>query len=231
MRGLKALAGGTALVAALVAAAGPSHAQSLLQRLFGFGVERLQELRFGRMGPSGYGSDYQGGGWEEDFGTYRTLCVRTCDGFYFPISDGVRRERLYADSRSCMQRCDGEARLYYYPTDRGSVETMVDLSGRRYADLPTAFRYRKALVEGCACKPAPWSAEAAVRHQGYAAETAARGGAPEVDDGRDLPRRTARSAQRDIEPDPYPYEDEAPRTYRPWMQTPWDRGRRGWGRD
>ena len=91
-----------------------------------------------------------------------------CDGFYYPMSNGVRRERLYRDNRACMQGCDGEARLFYYPTTGGSVEKMVDLAGRSYASLPNAFRYRKALVEGCACKPAPWSAEEAARHQGYA---------------------------------------------------------------
>jgi hypothetical protein len=47
---------------------------------------------------------------------------------------------------------------------------MVDLSGRSYASLPNAFRYRKALVEGCSCKPAPWSVEEAARHQGYAGD-------------------------------------------------------------
>jgi hypothetical protein len=40
-------------------------------------------------------------------------------------------------------------------------------AGSPYAQTPTAFVYRKKLVEGCACKPAPWSAETAARHQGY----------------------------------------------------------------
>jgi hypothetical protein len=191
MRGVKALIAGTALFGALVAMAQPSFAEGLLRRLFGGFVERLPEVRFnfGRMGPPppGYGGDsmYDNGGFEEDYGTYRTLCVRLCDGFYFPIGDGVRRERLYADARACTQRCDGEARLFYYPTNGGSVETMVDMSGHPYASLPNAFRYRKALVEGCACKPAPWSAEAAARHQGYAAEAGAQAAqAAQADEGR-----------------------------------------------
>ena len=34
---------------------------------------------------------------------------------------------------------------------------MVDLTGRAYTKLPTAFRYRKALSETCKCKPDPWA--------------------------------------------------------------------------
>ncbi len=87
--------------------------------------------------------------------------MRTCDGFYFPIGDNVGRERLHQDARACSARCDGEAKLYYYPTNGGSTETMVDMAGRPYAQTETAFLYRKTLVQGCTCKPAPWSAESA----------------------------------------------------------------------
>ena len=90
--------------------------------------------------------------------TFRTVCVRMCDGFYFPVGDNVGRERLHQDARTCAARCDGEAALYYYPLNGGSVETMVDLRGQPYAQTTTAFLYRKTLVQGCTCKPAPWSA-------------------------------------------------------------------------
>ena len=117
----------------------------------------------------GYGDS----GWPQDHAKYRTLCVRTCDGFYFPIGDNVGRERLHQDARTCSARCDGEAKLFYYPTNGGSVDTMVDMGGRPYAQMPNAFLYRKTLVQGCTCKPAPWSAESAARHQGYKDEAAA----------------------------------------------------------
>ena len=38
---------------------------------------------------------------------------------------------------------------------------MVALTGERYyAKLANAFRYRSEYVDGCDCKPKPWSAEA-----------------------------------------------------------------------
>lgn len=174
----RCLAGVAALCLAFSEFAAPTLAQSLVQRSFDFGASRSPEYRIGRNRPRGFGfsprfsrhGNYSH--WEEDLNIYRTLCVRLCDGFYFPISARVRRGALYHDNRKCMRRCDGDARLFYYPIDSGSVETMVDLRGRPYAQLPNAFRYRKTLVAGCKCQPAPWSSGAAARHEGYRAQAA-----------------------------------------------------------
>ena len=235
MRITRSVVLGAVAFAALAMAFEPAAAENFLQRLFGFGRAREREPDARPMQPTyrfGYGGEvyedqrpYDDRGWPEDNASYRTLCVRTCDGFYFPIGDGVRRERLYADARACTQRCDGEARLFYYPTNGGSVETMVDMTGKPYASLPTAFLYRKTLVEGCTCKPAPWSAEAAARHQGYAAEaheqqTAERESASrvyaETNEGAPVPSEEAQdevgAGQRGA--------------YSAWSQTRWDRYRR-----
>lgn len=130
---------------------------------------------YSRINPYGSGTRRYEDDWRpEDSGTYRTMCVRLCDGFYFPISFGVRRESFYRDNRACMKRCDGKARLFFYPTMGGSIKKMIDLSGRSYKSLPNAYRYRKSLVSGCTCQAEPWSAEAKARHLDYAAEQAER---------------------------------------------------------
>jgi len=88
-------------------------------------------------------------------GTYRTLCVRTCDGYYFPISDKVTRAKFNTDRIACLQRCTGgEARLFVHRNPGQKISSAVDLQGNRYVELDNAFRYRKELVEGCVCKPA-----------------------------------------------------------------------------
>jgi hypothetical protein len=170
----------------LTSAYTPAVAEGFFKKLFGWGSSRRNEriepptfnfgfggqrLDYGQGYNQGYG--YGDNAWPQDFSKYRTLCVRTCDGFYFPIGDNVGRERLHQDARACTARCDGEAKLFYYPTNGGSVETMVDMAGRPYAQTETAFLYRKTLVQGCTCKPAPWSAESAARHQGYKDEAEA----------------------------------------------------------
>ena len=102
-------------------------------------------------------------------GTYRTVCVRTCDGFYFPLRARATHKNFAADVKSCRAACGSDARLFYSPSlSAQGADALVDLSGRKYSALPHAFAYRKALVEGCTCKPVPWSAEEEQRHRVYA---------------------------------------------------------------
>ena len=103
-------------------------------------------------------------------GTYRTVCVRLCDGFYFPISFSTTRDRFGQDARTCSSRCSAPTRLYTYRTDGGSPETMTDVSGRPYQKLKTAFLYRTTYKPNCQCRPQPWSKEAKQRHAMYATQ-------------------------------------------------------------
>jgi len=102
-------------------------------------------------------------------GTYRTLCVRLCDGFYFPASSATIGSGLARDADACSASCGSEARLFYYPNAGGDVDTMVDLTGLAYTALPNAFKYRKTLVPECRCRPQPWSEVELQRHRAYAA--------------------------------------------------------------
>ncbi len=106
-------------------------------------------------------------------GPYRTVCVRTCDGFYFPVRARAKRKNFAADVRSCRAACGTDAKLYYAPAyTAAGADALVDLAGRKYSDLPHAFAYRKALTAGCTCKPVPWSVEEAQRHRVYAEQEA-----------------------------------------------------------
>jgi hypothetical protein len=92
---------------------------------------------------------YQGGG------TYRTLCVRTCDGYYFPISFSTTSENFTHDSQICQAMCPGaRAELYYHNNPGGGPETMTSITGAPYTALATAFQYRTSLNPACTCKPA-----------------------------------------------------------------------------
>jgi hypothetical protein len=88
-------------------------------------------------------------------GTYRTLCVRTCDGYYFPISFSTSRDRLPEDERTCQAMCPGtEVKLFYHDNPGGGPENMTALDGEAYTSLATAFQYREKLNEACTCGPA-----------------------------------------------------------------------------
>ena len=111
-------------IAALTSAYQPATAEGFFRKLFGWGSSRRSEriepptFNFGFGGQQldygrGYGQGYGDSGFPQDYAKYRTLCVRTCDGFYFPIGDSVGRERLYSDARDVLGalRRRGEAVL------------------------------------------------------------------------------------------------------------------------
>jgi hypothetical protein len=91
--------------------------------------------------------------------------VRTCDGFFFPISYSTYAGRLSEDANMCQANCAAPSELYVYRTG-GDIAQAISLNGTAYADLPNAFTYRKAYVKGCSCKQSeynPTEIEAAAR--------------------------------------------------------------------
>ena len=158
----------------------PAHAQTFSQSPFGYGPPRayryrdVPPYRYRYVPPYGapftpYSSDAEEEPPAPRGGIYRTLCVRLCDGFYFPISDATTQDGFARDADMCNASCSADARLFYYPSIGGDVDSMVDLTGMAYSALPNAFRYRKTLVEGCRCRPQPWSQTELQRHRAYAA--------------------------------------------------------------
>jgi hypothetical protein len=86
-------------------------------------------------------------------GTYRTICVRSCDGYYFPISFSTTPDHFREDEQTCQRMCPAtEASLYTYHNPGEEVSQAVSLNGRLYTELPTAFQYRKALNSACSCR-------------------------------------------------------------------------------
>lgn len=87
---------------------------------------------------------------------YRTMCVRTCDGYYFPMSPMSSRDDFGRDQQNCESICPGtEMRVYYQPSGRSDVGTMMSAATEEpYPDLSTAYLYRRADVErppACGC--------------------------------------------------------------------------------
>jgi hypothetical protein len=86
-------------------------------------------------------------------GTYRTVCVRTCDGYYFPISFETTPDHFREDEQACQRMCPAaEVQLYTYHNPGEDVQQAVSLNGRLYTELPAAFQYRKALNPACSCR-------------------------------------------------------------------------------
>jgi Protein of unknown function (DUF2865) len=91
-------------------------------------------------------------------GTFRTLCVRTCDGYYFPVSFSTTSSHFATDEKSCAALCPGtETKLYIHSVPDQEPEEMVSLDREPYMSLPTAFAYRVKGINatpGCTCQAA-----------------------------------------------------------------------------
>ena len=93
-------------------------------------------------------------------GTFRTVCVRTCDGAYFPVSFATVQARFADDERTCKALCPAaEANLFAYRNPGEDINQAVSINGQPYSSLPNAFKYRTEFNPSCACKAAgqTWS--------------------------------------------------------------------------
>jgi hypothetical protein len=87
-------------------------------------------------------------------GTFRTVCARSCDGAYFPISFATVPSRFPDDEKTCKSLCPAsEATLFAYRNPGEDMNQAVSISGQPYSAMPNAFRYRNEFVPSCSCKP------------------------------------------------------------------------------
>lgn len=85
-------------------------------------------------------------------GAYRTLCVRKCDGYYFPISTVTYRGNFLRDEMVCKALCPGtDVGLYAHPSGSESEAMHAISDGLSYAALPTAYQYRRSFDPKCTC--------------------------------------------------------------------------------
>lgn len=91
-------------------------------------------------------------------GGLRTLCVRTCDGAFFPISSNATPLDFREQAAQCERMCPGtQTELFYHALQGQESEDMVSAkTGQPYASMPTAFAYRNnpasSRAPSCSCK-------------------------------------------------------------------------------
>jgi hypothetical protein len=176
--------------AALTGGGGNKRRQAELQQAMaqsGCGGQVRQPPRRGGL------FDFFGGGQDEEpaqpetpiyrsidpNGRYRSVCVRLCDGFFYPISFATYASSLAQESERCQSSCAAPAELYVYRNPGQEIEQAISLNGSAYMDLPVALKFRKAYVNGCSCKQAEYNPteieEANKRAEAEAASQPAKG--------------------------------------------------------
>lgn len=77
-------------------------------------------------------------------GPASAFCVRMSDGFHFP----VQAHAGVSTAAACQALCPASQTKVY---SGGGIDHAVASDGSRYADLDTAYLYRKELVAGATC--------------------------------------------------------------------------------
>jgi len=139
----------TGMAAAFLAGVLPAPASAnFFERLFGGArraieapAEQLRTLVDPGVRPRNIEGPQQ---FPAETGPTRAFCVRTCDGFYFPVNanGGV------STAESCSSLCPAAQTQLY---SGGNIDTPVGANGNRYSEMPNAFAYRKQVSANCTC--------------------------------------------------------------------------------
>jgi hypothetical protein len=78
----------------------------------------------------------------------RAVCVRLCDGSFFPVNG----EDAHRSQAACASQCPGApTQVFYRAIGSDQIEDAIASNGQRYAALPVAFRYRSTVDNTCTC--------------------------------------------------------------------------------
>jgi hypothetical protein len=88
-----------------------------------------------------------------------SVCVRLCDGYYFPIGPLSRAGDMPNHEAACSALCpDAPTQLFVEPAGSDRIEDAISRNGARYTALPVAFRNRTTVDNTCACHRRPGEA-------------------------------------------------------------------------
>ena len=131
------------ILAALSAALDPARA-------IGGSAPRLVEIPLDPTIPTQHGK--HAGGSATKSASRRPVCVRLCDGFFFPVGSFSGSGQIASEEASCAGLCpDARTALYFLPAGSDRIEDAASTSGERYTALPGSLRYRTARDSACAC--------------------------------------------------------------------------------
>ena len=108
------------------------------------------EIRFAKPREAGSGGG-SAAGLSSDPST-GGFCVRTCDGYFFPLIKSTRATR----QQSCELACPSAPMEIY---DGSTIESARNAKGQRYSALPVAFAFRDRASTKCVCND-PQSSQA-----------------------------------------------------------------------
>lgn len=81
----------------------------------------------------------------------QTVCVRTCDGFFFPLANNPGGRD--SSDEMCQALCPGVETLAYGMSNGGDIQNSVArATGQPYSSLPNAGKYQRSFDAACTCR-------------------------------------------------------------------------------
>lgn len=83
----------------------------------------------------------------------KAVCVRTCDGYFFPVSYNAFGQSPDRLADLCRAQCPYvDTEVFTYSPSRDITEA-VSIDGAPYSSLANALRYRRTFDAACTCRP------------------------------------------------------------------------------
>ncbi|MGJ0513888.1 DUF2865 domain-containing protein [Methylocystis sp.] len=81
------------------------------------------------------------------------ICVRTCDGGFFPISYSARSSNLDDLATMCRALCPNAEVKLYTASQSKVLSSALSIDGEAYSDHPNAHKFETTYDPSCGCKP------------------------------------------------------------------------------
>jgi len=134
---------------------GPSN---IFEALFGGARQAIQSLNPDMLPPPDQQQEIieksienEKNGAHVSAGSY-AVCVRTCDGSFFPVSYSGAGSRADSLEEVCRSLCpNAEVVLYSFPFG-GTINEAVSSTGEPYVDMPNALKFEQSFDSTCSCR-------------------------------------------------------------------------------
>ncbi|HEY8125664.1 MAG TPA: DUF2865 domain-containing protein [Methylocystis sp.] len=123
--------------------------RNFFEELFGVAPDESPGMREAPVGPEPDQEPSDG----KPRGGPMAICVRGCDGGFFPITYSARSSNLDDLATICRALCpNAEVKLYTASQWKG-LSSALSIDGEAYSDHPNAHKFETTYDPSCGCKP------------------------------------------------------------------------------
>jgi len=90
---------------------------------------------------------------ERPRGGSQAICVRSCDGGFFPLNYTAKNSNLDDLNTLCRALCPNTEAKLYTRSPWKDLNESVSIDGEPYSDHPNALKFQKSYDATCGCKP------------------------------------------------------------------------------